>query len=583
MNPSRQHPSNGASKLTADARVAQGKNDYAQALQLLQRARGIDPNSDILLLELGRVYAMSYDFAAAERCFEQAVAISPSKVNAILTAGHHWMSVRNFEAATRYFEQGLCYEPVSLVVFVRLAEMYDRLRRLPDADAISARALREYPNHEAALLARGKVLRQLRQFEKAELILLQLVSNPAYPREARAAGGYELAAVLDAQGCYDEAMESAMEAKALLRDESIGHLKTFREKQAHLKQLTSAINGKMVERWIQTGRSDLQPSRNIALLCGYPRSGTTLLEYVVDAHPDVVSLDETAIFQNKTYFEISRNLSPSTPYSSILEGMTPRTLRQIRTEYFKGVESYLGQPVGNRLVLDKNPGMTFDMPAVKRVFPESKFLVALRDPRDVCLSCFMQAWPVLPDTLPWLSPEGSVENYIAVMGLWLAMKPALGSSAMEVRYEDLIQNLEKTARSTVNFLGLPWNDRALRFNEIAGEKVVRSPTYAEVAKPVHNKAMGRWRNYQKYFEPHFAKLEPFFKAFGYTAVAFCCLVRNVGVLMMFWLLMGLSVLRVSGGDADCKTAGRRSAHSNRRGALRNDLVRAARRSTCWPA
>jgi hypothetical protein len=71
------------------------------------------------------------------------------------------------------------------------------------------------------------------------------------------------------------------------------------------------------------------------------------------------------------------------------------------------------------------------------------------------------------------------------------------------------------ARRTLDFLGVPWDARVLGFDAHARQKVVRSPTYADVTKPVYKRAVGRWRNYQKYLEPHLEKLAPFVKAFGY--------------------------------------------------------------------
>ena len=101
------------------------------------------------------------------------------------------------------------------------------------------------------------------------------------------------------------------------------------------------------------------------------------------------------------------------------------------------------------------------------------------------------------------------------MNVWLAVKPLLKNPRLEVRYEDMVEDLESVARRTLDFLGVPWDDRVLGFNEHARKKLVRSPTYADVTQPVYKRARGRWRNYQKYLEPHLAGLEPFVKAFGY--------------------------------------------------------------------
>jgi hypothetical protein len=115
----------------------------------------------------------------------------------------------------------------------------------------------------------------------------------------------------------------------------------------------------------------------------------------------------------------------------------------------------------------------------------------------------------------FLTLEGTVEEYTSMMGLWKAMAPRLPNPYLEVRYEDLVEDLPAVARRALEFLGVPWDPGVLRFNEHAQKKLVRSPTYQDVTKPVTKTAVGRWRNYQKYLEPHLEKLAPFVSAFGY--------------------------------------------------------------------
>jgi hypothetical protein len=175
----------------------------------------------------------------------------------------------------------------------------------------------------------------------------------------------------------------------------------------------------------------------------------------------------------------------------------------------------LGQPIGDRLLIDKNPSLTFLIPPFIRIFPETKLLIALRDPRDVVLSCFMQPIRTGQGSAAYLRIQSTVEEYAAMMSLWQTLRPMLEGRYLEVRYEDMVEDLESVARRTLEFLGVPWDARVLGFDEHARQKVVRSPTYADVTQPVYKRAVGRWRNYQKYLEPQLAKLEPFVKAFGY--------------------------------------------------------------------
>jgi hypothetical protein len=115
----------------------------------------------------------------------------------------------------------------------------------------------------------------------------------------------------------------------------------------------------------------------------------------------------------------------------------------------------------------------------------------------------------------FLTLEGAVLEYASVMGLWKAVAPCLEQGFLEVRYEDMVADLEGTARRALDFLGVSWDERVLRFDEHARAKLVRSPTYAAVAKPISKGAVGRWRHYQKHLEPWLETLAPFVKAFGY--------------------------------------------------------------------
>jgi hypothetical protein len=109
----------------------------------------------------------------------------------------------------------------------------------------------------------------------------------------------------------------------------------------------------------------------------------------------------------------------------------------------------------------------------------------------------------------------TVDEYVALMSLWQKLKPMLEGRYLEVRYEDMVEDLDSVARKTLDFLGLPWDECVLGFDKHARQKVVRSPTYADVTQPIYKRAKGRWQHYQRYLEPYLPKLEPFVKAFGY--------------------------------------------------------------------
>ena len=199
----------------------------------------------------------------------------------------------------------------------------------------------------------------------------------------------------------------------------------------------------------------------------------------------------------------------------MLDSAPQPALQASRAGYFRFLELAFGGTFSGRLMIDKNPGLTSQIPAFFRVLPETKFLVALREPRDVVLSCFMQPPRQQTAREASMSMALTVEHYVCMMSHWRTLAPLLRAPWLEVRYEDMVADLEPVSRKVLDFLGMPWEDSVLAFHETAQKKIVRSPTYSDVTEPVYQRARGRWRNYQKYLEPHLARLEPLVKAFGY--------------------------------------------------------------------
>jgi hypothetical protein len=175
-----------------------------------------------------------------------------------------------------------------------------------------------------------------------------------------------------------------------------------------------------------------------------------------------------------------------------------------------------GEPIAGRLHLDKNPAMTLLIPAFRRLFPEAAILLALRDPRDVVLSCFLRYLPLNTNSVWYLTLQRTAERYATDMRAWLTLREKLPQPWLEVRYEDVVDDLPGQARRCLDTLGLPWDPAVEDYRARLPEKLVRSPSYEAVARPVFKTAVGRWRNYARYFEPVLPVLEPFVRAFGYA-------------------------------------------------------------------
>src|SRR5439155_25985729 len=187
--------------------------------------------------------------------------------------------------------------------------------------------------------------------------------------------------------------------------------------------------------------ADFPPAWRFAVLCGHPRTGTTLLEQVLDSHPEVVTAEETHILHDEAYLPLSRGFPETASVLQVLDAAPPSQLRKSREDYFHYTGLFIGKSITDKLLIDKNPALNVLIPAVVRIFPEARFLLALRDPRDVCLSCFMQHLAINPVSSAYLSLESTAAQYASVMGFWRAMLPRMRNPSLEVRYEDLVYDL----------------------------------------------------------------------------------------------------------------------------------------------
>lgn len=326
---------------------------------------------------------------------------------------------------------------------------------------------------------------------------------------------YELAQLLDKNGRFDEAYQAFLSAKQHLYPERKQFAQASQRMLRKNEETMSMLTPQHYDDWAEVANDDT-PYR-CALMTGHPRSGTTLAEQVLDTHEALASADEFDSFYQWVFQPLVQRFAPTTPVLEVIKRVPPAVRNAARRTYWERTEAIFGEPIGQRMLLDKNPSLTFMLPLINWAFPEMKLLIAIRDPRDVVLSCFMQKVPLNPVSVNWLSLEGAAKYYGHVMGAWLKVRQLTRSAWMEFRYEDTVENLEVQARRLLEFLGLPWDESVLKFHECARAKQVRSPTYEAVTKPVYRESIGRWQNYAKYLEPSIVELQPFVKEFGYAS------------------------------------------------------------------
>ena len=273
--------------------------DHQRSFDLLEKARKMYPGAFPPLIELGRAHGMRYDYALAKRHFDEAVKMSGRNPKVLILVGLHSLEFGQYAMAQEYFELATKKTGAPVEAFSHLAEIYERQNRLDDASIMVERALKIDPKNVPVKLLHAQLHRRAGRLEQAEKALTLFLASPPDSKDVPRFW-YELGNVLDRMGRYDDAMTAFLTAKALMIPNAGGDQAKMAQARNRMRVSESMVLPDVVERWSKIGEQ-LQPLRRFAVLSGHPRSGTTLIEQVLDAHPDIVSGDENRIFSEESF------------------------------------------------------------------------------------------------------------------------------------------------------------------------------------------------------------------------------------------------------------------------------------------
>jgi tetratricopeptide (TPR) repeat protein len=472
-----------------------------------------------LWFELGNAASGALDFTQANQAYRRALELAPSNARLLLLVGQQYQGLRQLDQARACFERAVAVDPALMDARISLALWFERERRLTQAWDCVQECLAQNPNDDQARYLHAFLLHRLGRNAEAEPALRQLVSSEIKYPYVKYASRHLLGVVLDQLGQFGEALRWLVEAKALVRqltDTSLLEAEYDRGSQRR-RQLLAELKPGFVERWRDQSSHHLPFQEQIAMLGGHPRSGTTLLEQIMDAHPEVLAFDEPGAFSQEVAANVVQRAGGGGLTLAALEALSSSRRQQLRQHYRTSLLQEVAGQSRARVLLDKNPSGTVLLHVWLRVFPELKVIIALRDPRDVVISCYFQNLLLNATNVNFLSLERTARHYADLMDVWLRLRDLGGFDWLETRYEDVVLNLEQEGRRVTQFLGVTWHVQQAQYYEKSRRKFLYAPTYHDVTQPVYTRAVGRWQRYAEALEPLQERLAPYCRAFGYAA------------------------------------------------------------------
>jgi tetratricopeptide (TPR) repeat protein len=472
---------------------AQGR--AAEAAQIYMSILSADPGQSEALFHLGVMHHQRGDLKEAGTLLTRATMKAPHDVRAL------------FALATIKLEEGLAEDALALAARAIAAEKSARvLTRAGGIYAEAGQMDKARESYEAALLLdpasaeAWQGLSGVRKFTAHDPAFAQLAAHAeksaALPAPQRIRLEFALGKAHFDAGLADKAFAHYATANKLQRAEFPHY--DIAKFEKYIDSVITLFDAALVEKL--RGKGTVKNDRPVFIV-GMPRSGSTLADQILSSHPEAASIGESRTlqrcipaFENK---EVPRYCPPHVPSitGQLVRGLTPERLDGIAQRYLQVTEPLAH---GATRLVDK---MLFNYTWVGIILlalPHAKIIHCTRDPMDMGLSIWQTFFQ---QPLPWAYDQAETGRYYRayekLMAHWENLFPGV---ILEMKYEDMVAAQEAQTRRLLDFCGLPFDERCLKFHE--NTRQVKTASIAQVRQPIYKDSAGKWKKYA----PHLATL-----------------------------------------------------------------------------
>jgi tetratricopeptide (TPR) repeat protein len=499
------------------------RNDLPEAERWYRRAMAVQPGDAEVHFRLGMVLVGLFRVDEAIVCFQEAVRLRPDSPETWNNLGNAYYVQKKAPEAIRCYREAVRLRPSYSEGFLNLGNALREDDRVTEGLACYREAVRLRPDYAksrinlaAALLEAGdprageaNLREALKLKPGAATVLSTLIANDLYtdadpgPDELRALLAeprisptdaahlhFTLGRLLDRLGQPDNAFQHYKETNRLRREliQSTRDAHDADENSRFVDRLIALFSPRWFERVRGLGLDTEEP----VFIIGMPRSGSSLVEQILSNHPDVAGAGELRDLPNSVQ-ALPARLGTSEPYPDCLTRLEPMVIRQLGEEYLARVRDLAGPA---RRITDKMLGNFLHLGLIATIFPRARVIHCRRDPLDTCVSCFMQIFRGMNFSLDLEHLGRYYRDYQRLMAHWQKVRPL---PILEVVYEELVADVEAGSRRLVEFCGVPWDERCLRFYE--NPRPVRTVSKHQVRQPVYSSSVGRWRRYAAHLAP----------------------------------------------------------------------------------
>ena len=482
--------------------------NYKDSIGLFKKTLKINSNFPTADVNLGLAYSKSGNNKLAINHYMQAINLDPKNYIAHFNLGCLYKKKDDIENSEKYFNNSIKINPKILSAYNNLFELYDKSNQIKRLDELTKKIKNNFEEKSVGDFYTG-ILEYKKKNYFDVINIFEKIKLDQKDLKSLVVKNEILAKSYDCTGSYKKAFIFFQHA-----NDSICKIYNNKfDKKIYLDYIK-----KRSEYFINNNEKKWRPTNYITkindpiVLIGFPRSGTTLLDTILRSHPAIEVLEEKPIVD-----EVINNLEKiiNNDFSK-LENLDENLFHKIRKIYFEKRNQYVNYDK-NKIFIDKLPLNIVNVGELVRFFPKAKFILALRNPYDSVLSCFMQTFSLNHAMSNFLNIDDAAKLYNSVMSLWLSYSENFSIKSHTVKYENVVKNFDKTINDLINFLELEWSDDLKNFNKTARKRgIINTPSFDQVNIPLYNKSIDRWKNYEDNFSNTKDILNKWVKKFNYS-------------------------------------------------------------------
>ena len=481
--------------------------DLKEAANFYEKTTLLNPNFSPAFCNLGIVYDKLDNRMLAIKYYQTAIEKDSKNFKAYFNLGNCYLNNNDLINAEKYYNLSINIQRNDIHPYINLFQIYDRSNNLKKLDEVLQIAQNIFKNNSVISFFEGISEYRKKNYQRTINIFEKLKLDPK-DISKNITKYNTLAKCYDHLGMFEDAFKSFTITNTLICD---AHEKKV-DKKNHVKIIKERFNF-FSQKNLKNFSTRMIEDQNIdpVFLVGFPRSGTTLLDTILRTHSSIEVLEEKPIV-DKLIKELHINLDKD---FMKLDKIDETIKQKLRSLYFEMRNNFVSHKK-NKLYIDKLPLNIVYVGELSQIFPNSKFILALRNPFDSVMSCFMQAFTPNDAMANFYNLSDATKLYDEVFQLWMLYEKKLNIKFHKIKYEEIVEDFDSSISNLLKFLDLEWDNKLKEFYKTAENRgIINTPSYNQINQPLYTNSIGRWKNYKKHFEGLEPILEKWSSNFNY--------------------------------------------------------------------